>query len=559
MMNLFSPNPRLLCLTLFGTLALGVVRADPMLMGYTSLYERGLQKESSVLLVALKQPLLFTYGTWEKRTRIEGEHLVLRGEGITPKGGGGANLALDLSAAGQNSPALRVRAGAGNTLKTMRLLLIDSEKNQGVWEFPAPAPGDSFTDVTPGDGASFLQPNTTEKPGKSPDLRKIVQWQITGDWGGDGPVDIEVAGIWSAIPTPALQEQRQAREIKNAQEIALRRREQEDLKTKYGTRTALSPLVTHVSLVAPDVIAVEISAGHILPASLTRYGKQAGDTFQEKKDDTDTVQERRLVRGGRDVGWLIGPNRDWLTTREGFEGDPLLEFVADDAANFSVSSADDPLFMAPLTPVSVARKSKPTNWGLEGAAMEMRHTLFLRLPKPLTEGRRYTVRFGALNTRQAQLTFTNDPARVRSEAVHVNQIGYRPDDPAKRAFVSCWMGTGGSLPLPSSLSFSLIEEKTGRKVFQGKSERLWRADKPELMQHDKNFNGTDVLRLDFSAFTVPGRYRVRVDGIGCSYPFEIGPNVWLHAFQVQMRGLFHQRSGTRAGFLPIPPFASRAT
>ena len=67
-----------------------------------------------------------------------------------------------------------------------------------------------------------------------------------------------------------------------------------------------------------------------------------------------------------------------------------------------------------------------------------------------------------------------------------------------------------------------------------------------------NFNGTDVLRMDFSRFSTPGRYRLYVEGIGCGYPFEIGPGTWDHAFRVQMRGFYHQRSGIALG----PPYTT---
>ncbi|MDQ3813321.1 MAG: glycoside hydrolase family 9 protein, partial [Armatimonadota bacterium] len=65
-----------------------------------------------------------------------------------------------------------------------------------------------------------------------------------------------------------------------------------------------------------------------------------------------------------------------------------------------------------------------------------------------------------------------------------------------------------------------------------------------------NFNKTDVARLDFSSFATPGRYRVVVEGVGCSYPFEIGADVWRRAFWVQMKGLYNQRSGMELG----PPY-----
>ena len=62
----------------------------------------------------------------------------------------------------------------------------------------------------------------------------------------------------------------------------------------------------------------------------------------------------------------------------------------------------------------------------------------------------------------------------------------------------------------------------------------------------------EVARLDFSSFKTPGRYRVVVEGIGSSYPFEIGPDVWQRAFTIQMRGLLNNRSGIKLG----PPYTT---
>ncbi len=46
------------------------------------------------------------------------------------------------------------------------------------------------------------------------------------------------------------------------------------------------------------------------------------------------------------------------------------------------------------------------------------------------------------------------------------------------------------------------------------------------MVRTANFNFTDVARFDFSAFDKPGKYRVVVDGTGCSYPFGTARDVW---------------------------------
>ena len=90
----------------------------------------------------------------------------------------------------------------------------------------------------------------------------------------------------------------------------------------------------------------------------------------------------------------------------------------------------------------------------------------------------------------------------------------------------------------------------GQAVFEGKTTLAKAADARDEDEHKKNYSGTDVYQMDFSAVQTPGTYRVCVAGIGCSYPFEIAEDAWKKAFIVSARGLLHQRSGIPLG----PPY-----
>jgi endoglucanase len=72
------------------------------------------------------------------------------------------------------------------------------------------------------------------------------------------------------------------------------------------------------------------------------------------------------------------------------------------------------------------------------------YTVYLTLPanQPLTPGQRYSLNFtGGLETEIADLAnFTFQPEKTFSEAIHVSQLGFDPDDP-KVAFLSQWLGT----------------------------------------------------------------------------------------------------------------------
>ena len=500
------------------------------------------------------EPFLFAYGTWEKKPAVENGMVMLNG--ITSAGGAGHLLALDLSGKSELSPAVRLKIGPNNQAQTLRVLLVDAQDRSATWNFSLDGvPKGQMQLLTPQEGATLQVPNATGKLDQAPDLSKITNLQLQGDWAGNKALDVEVDAVVLVQPDAAMIAQRQERVARLAQEATAKKQAQDALKAKYAQRTQLSPRVVNIAPVAPAVLALTIESGHIAPGSLEPYLPKDGDTTTEKKRDDGQLESVQLVRDGKTLGYLLptwAPKRAWLQRGETFEGDPLLEFFADDAANFSISSPDDEQYKTAQKPLSIGRKTTPIKWSTSADAFEMRHSIYLRLPTPLTPGKKYTVSLGELNTQKASIEFVDDASKMRSEAVHVNQIGYRPDDPAKRAFVSCWMGTSGNLTLPQTLKFSLVDEKSGKAVFTGQSDNHWPASKPELMQNDENFNGTEVARLDFSSFKTPGRYRVVVEGIGSSYPFEIGPDVWQRAFTIQMRGLLNNRSGIALG----PPFTT---
>ena len=500
--------------------------------------------DSANTLFVFDQPLGFVYGSWDKNARLENKVLVVSSP--NGQGGLGLNTTFNLASKSDLSPVLRLKIGPNNKAKALRLRLNDAKGGSAMWEFPiANVPVGQTTEVFPQDGAPLSTPTEIAAEGR-PNLAAISQWQLQGNWGSEA-VDVSIESVALLPPTPAVLAERKKREVQ-LQAEAQKLREEQLAQQKQYPRSDKSPSIINVSRVASNIVVLEIQAGRVVPGSLVPYSTQAGDEKREKKLENGTIESVTLVRGGKEIGFLVGTKRNFLNVWEGFQGDPLLEWLADDIKNFSVSVKGQ----TAVKPVAVWRKSKPNDWAKPIDQFAIRHTLYLQMPKPLLAATRYTVSVGALNTRQASLDFETEADKSRSEAVHVSQIGYRPDDPAKRAFVSCWMGTGGALKLPDTVKFSVVDDKTGKIEYSNSSSDIWRADKVEKMQTDRNFNSTDVARLDFSSFTKPGKYRVVVDGIGSSYPFEIGADVWRRAFLIQMKGLYNQRSGMELG----PPYTT---
>jgi len=497
----------------------------------------------------LDKPFLFAYLSWQDKVRTDdGVALV---QGVDNRGGAGFNTELDLSAWSKGSPAMRVKIGGQNQMKSIRLMLADKEGKNGVWNFPLegkPTGNNAWQWIIPADGASLTLPHDTkaEMPGP-PDLSQITQWQLSGDWNGTASADLQVDQIVIISPTTEMQSQQKMLAESIATKEAEAKKQRDEMVAKYSKRSALSPKVETVSMVSPNILAITIQAGELIPVKMVPYTSQPKDELREEKNAKGEIEKVLLVRNEVIIGNIHGAKRQWLTPWERIKGDPLLEFVADDPANFLIQSSKDLNFVQPVQPTAVHRKSRPLHWAQGSAEVASHHTLYLRLPKPFVSDNDYVIRFPKLNTETPESHLTWNSGKVRSDAVHVNQIGYRPDDPLKRAFVSCWLGTGGSMKLPESIRFAILEDASNKKVFEATGEVHFPADRPELMAREVNFNGTDVARLDFSAFNTPGRYRIAVDGFGCSYPFDIGKDVWTNAFLTQMRGLFHNRTGIELG------------
>ncbi len=305
------------------------------------------------------------------------------------------------------------------------------------------------------------------------------------------------------------------------------------------------PAITGIGMVAPDIIEITISAGHV------EYGRQKPYARETNDVVADPEMQRWVFRDGKAIGTLVGHEGKILCPIDRIVGNKLDTKWADRIVNYEISSADDPNYRAGQMPRKVYRKSRPSDLGMVAPYKfdaPLEHVIYLKLGEPLTVGREYAIAFQKSDL-PAQ-TFSYDPSRLRSEAVHVSQIGFRPDDTAKVAFLSCWLGDGGGLEYEREIPFRVIDEKTGKTAYEGKTSLSKAASDKTEDSLNKNYNGTDVYVMEFTSLNLPGTYRVCVDRIGCSYPFEIAEDVWRKAFAVSARGFYHQRSGIPLG----PPY-----
>ena len=263
----------------------------------------------------------------------------------------------------------------------------------------------------------------------------------------------------------------------------------------------------------------------------------------EEAVSLELLRPERAGAKPQKIGVLSGDRR-WLLREPRAVGAALDRGLAAEPAAWRVLRGE-----APVAVERVHLKSKPN--GPRG--LSTLHRVYLVLAEPLAAGAGYTVLAHGVSTRQDRIAYRHDTARSRSEVVHASHIGFRPDDPLKHAFVSLWLGGGGGQDYPDDLAFEVLDDATGTVAFTGRAQVAKALGAREQVRGDRDYAGTEVLRLDFSPLARPGRYRVHVPGIGCSAAFPIAADAWLAAARVSLKGLLAHRSGIALG-PPLLPY-----
>jgi endoglucanase len=240
---------------------------------------------------------------------------------------------------------------------------------------------------------------------------------------------------------------------------------------------------------------------------------------------------------------------------------PLSIINATTLSNYRLTSTDDPDFVAGISPVDFSRKSKGTEfawycdiWTGSNCVNNRpdhvkEHWVYLIFSNPIKAGKQYTLTTGNLAANNNSFTFIFNESSLRSEAIHVNQVGYAPNAPLKAGYIYQWMGSKGSLNLSAytGKNFHLVNNATNQIVFTAPVTFRKAADNNEFAYYDVCLNGSmvgaEVYECNFSAFCTPGTYRLSVDGMGCSYPFDISTTAYSKPFELVTKHIYHHRSG----------------
>jgi len=301
-------------------------------------------------------------------------------------------------------------------------------------------------------------------------------------------------------------------------------------KVEFGLVTTFLILLCNISLFASDIINVQALNNRIIMIHF------------------DDGYARYHGRGeSRQNEWVIS--------------EPLDVMKAVALENYTIKGSDD-FYTTPQKPVQVTRKSKGTEftWLCQNYIQNIgcsnsdhdhtkEHWIYLHLPEPLEQGRKYAVSTSELAGSGKEWEFEFTLKKNRSEAIHVNIIGYDPRAPGKYGYVYHWAGETGGIDFSkyNGNNFYLINTKTGEKAFTGIVKFRKNKNNIETYQTsdtpNQNFLGADVYECDFSAFNTPGEYILAVDGIGSSFPFKVEKDIYRLPFYTSVRGLYHNRSG----------------
>jgi len=535
-----------------------------------------------VLFAFDNKDFTFAFNDFEKG--VEKGTDALKISGTKDSGGAGIVTKLDLRGYEKGMLTLRVRIGEKHESLWLNVHLQDEYDNNAVYEFSTREDMErgKFVTLLPADWTSVEAPKKFElkKAQEKFDFGAIKTVMVFGAWQGR-KMDIELDELAVMRDTPpgliAAREEAARRRAERARADAERKRREAEAR-EHRKQELLSagakheedgPIVRHIGPVAPNILVVTIQERQFHRTQQIPYEPEEGDEIRrEGKHEVLALEHDKLVKTlpsvyvyrmmgdhqGKDVKLrrygALAVNHNLVKPDDYTTGKDLEVSTVEEPSAYRIVSSDDANYHRPQQPTDVYWKRKPNSPDVNVAQSQ----IFLKLPKPLVEGKSYRVEFHAVNTREAAVDYRHDPARTRSIAVHASHVGYRPDDPHKRALLSIWLGTGGAYRYDNhaSMKFHLLDDATGESVCTGAVKPLFGAAENESFQQGRNHSKTDTYALDFSEFDTPGRYRVYVEGIGCSYPFDIARDSWEQALRVSLRGFLAQRSGLELSPPPLP-------
>ncbi|MDZ4221386.1 MAG: hypothetical protein U1C18_00765, partial [Patescibacteria group bacterium] len=171
--------------------------------------------------------------------------------------------------------------------------------------------------------------------------------------------------------------------------------------------------------------------------------------------------------------------------------------------------------------------------------VDIDHRIFLKLSEPI--GNRDMLSISGPAGLSFLLPFSD--LYLETPVIQLNQVSYNPRATSRWAYVSGWMGDGGSLSLSNFPETADILEES--KSDMG-SRRTVVAGIPLAGRANSDADaGTQVGEIDLSGVPESNNavYRVRIPGVGVSWQTRVSEEASNRAYITIIRGLFHNRWG----------------
>ena len=220
----------------------------------------------------------------------------------------------------------------------------------------------------------------------------------------------------------------------------------------------------------------------------------------------------------------------------------------DSISSYGITSGDDGRYGTPREPAQVGRVLVGIGAARYAGAPEVDyvHYSYVGFPEPMESGRTYTVAVQG----KKRATFLFDEDQTVSRAIKVNQVGYLANAPRKYAYLGCHLYEIGAMDCGMYPKFQVVRALDGAVALEGpitlrdkNSRMVPKPRKGETPGAPPLITGEDVYELDLGGLKEPGNYYIRIPGVGRSWPFRVGDDVYGEAFYTSARGLYHQRCG----------------
>ncbi len=266
----------------------------------------------------------------------------------------------------------------------------------------------------------------------------------------------------------------------------------------------------------------------------------AGKLAQEQKRLYAEMKKEGMARGLRRVE-LIRPDLLAVTLdADVAEGAGLANTRAatlQQVGAFTITSDRDAAYLTATAPLKVGRQSYEYWNGDVGPFLQnvfYWHTYYLLLPSPMKSGDAYRISLkGLTSDLTGQLTLAYDDRVTITPALKINQVAYSSLGRRRYAYLGWWAGDAGKVDFAGFKQFQVIAERNGEVVSEGELALRKSADP---------LSGEDVFQLDLSPLP-PGRYHIRVPGLGRSDSFAVGGDAIRELYYHANRAFFHQRCG----------------